>query len=98
MSQAPTLPMTLGEPTGGPPAPGPDLIAREGLTPPRLLEQRQFTELYALEGREARAAAGALPPPPDGTAILGRPRILNLTVFVGAERAAHQLFLVTVRR
>src|SRR3954451_6862880 len=66
-----------------------ELGAVEGLALAVLLHDGQVAQLDPLESREARAARFALPAAADGGTILARPAVLNLTVFVGAERAAH---------
>ena len=68
-----------------------ELGAVERLALAVLLDHGEVAQLDPLEGREARPAALALPPPADRRAVLRRAAVLNLAVFVGAERAAHQL-------
>ena len=56
---------------------------------PILFEDREVAQLDALERREPRAARLALSAPTNGRCILAWPAVLNLAVFVRAERAAH---------
>ena len=67
-----------------------ELGAVERLALAVLLDHRQVAQLDPLEGREARPAALALAPAADRRAVLRRARILNLAVFMRAERAAHR--------
>ncbi len=68
-----------------------ELVAVERLALAVLLDDGEVAQLDALEGRETRAAGLALAPAPDRRAVLGRAAVLHLAVFMGAERAAHQL-------
>jgi hypothetical protein len=54
-----------------------------------LLDDRQFPQLHAFEGCEARRAIRAEASAPDRTAIVGWPRILDLGVVGSAKRTAH---------
>ena len=66
-----------------------ELVTVERHAAPVLLDHQQVAQLHALEGGEAGAAGGALPPPPDRPAVVHGPRILDLGIFRSAERAAH---------
>src|SRR5260370_29144725 len=61
-----------------------------------LFQHGQLAQLHPLEGREARRAIAAEPAPPDGAAIVGRPRILDLGVIRTAERTPHRLLRLVV--
>jgi uncharacterized LabA/DUF88 family protein len=61
-----------------------------------LFHHGQLAQLDPLEGREARRAIGAKPPPPDRAAIVGRARILDLGVIGATERATHVLLPLVV--
>src|SRR4051812_11049546 len=70
------------------------LLAVERLALAVLLDHRQVAQLDALKGRETRAAGFALAPPANRCAILARPAVFHLAVFVRAEWAAHPLSLI----
>ena len=66
-----------------------ELGAVERLALAVLLDHGEVAQLDPLEGGEARAAALALPPPPDRRAVFRRAAVLHLAVFMRAERTAH---------
>src|SRR5438270_10209962 len=68
-----------------------ELVAVERLALSVLLDDRQFAQLHAFEGREAGRAIRAEAPAPDRAAIIGRPRILDLRIVGSAKRTAHLL-------
>ena len=49
----------------------------------------EVTELHTLVSREAAPARGAKPASPDGDVIFSRTRVLNLSVDISTEWAAH---------
>src|SRR5262249_33333391 len=67
------------------------LVAVEGDSLAVLLHHREFAQLHALEGGEARAAGRAVAPPADRRVVVGRSRVLHLGVLVTAEWTAHLL-------
>src|SRR5690348_7362900 len=71
-----------------------ELVAVERLSLAVLLDDGQIAQLHALERRKARSACLALAAPADRCAILARPAVLNLAVFVRAEQTAHPLSLI----
>ena len=73
------------------------ITAVEGLTLTGGFDNGQLAKLHPLEGSETSAAVRAHTPPPDGGAVLRRPRILDLSIFVSAKRAAH-LIPTTIRQ
>ena len=54
-----------------------------------LLDDREVAQLDPLEGREAGPARLALTAAANGGAILARPAVFYLAVFMGAKGAAH---------
>src|SRR5205085_4604197 len=66
-----------------------ELVAVEWLALGVLLDHCEVAQLHPLEGREARPARLALTAAADRRPILAGPAVLNLTVFVRAEWAAH---------
>lgn len=70
------------------------LVAVEWFAFSILLDDREIAQLDPLEGRESSAASLALPPTADRSAIFAWPAVLNLAVFMRAERAAHPLSLI----
>src|SRR5271170_1295671 len=71
-----------------------ELVPVEGLALPVLFDDGQFPQLHALEGREASRAIRAEAPTADRASIIGRPRILDLSVVGSAKRTAHFLLLI----
>src|SRR5438105_1113177 len=69
-----------------------ELVALKGFALVVFFEHGQLEQLHPLKGREARRATAAEAATPDRTAVVGRPRILDLGVIGAAERTAH-LFL-----
>src|SRR5437764_13531631 len=65
------------------------LVAVEWLALAVLLHHREVAQLHSLEGGEARPARLALTTAADRRAIFARPAVLNLAVFVRAERTTH---------
>src|SRR5579864_4236218 len=61
----------------------------EGLARGIALDDHGHEELGGLEGREALAAFQALTPPPDLPSLAGEPRVVDLGLFVAAERTVH---------
>src|SRR5688572_28636490 len=74
---------------GGRPEPGHDFPPLEGRPVPRTLGHHQGQLLQPLVGGEAPAARQALPPPPDGTTVLGEPRVDHFVVEVGTGGTPH---------
>src|SRR5690606_3031971 len=67
-----------------------ELVAIEGLALAAALVHGQLSQLDPLEGRESRSAIGALPPPPDRRVVLGRSRVLHLSIVMTAKRTPHR--------
>src|SRR5439155_13287733 len=65
------------------------LVAIERLALAVFLDDGEVAQLHPLKGGEASTARLALTAAADGGAIFARPAVLNLAVFVRAERAAH---------
>src|SRR5262249_8012146 len=68
-----------------------ELVAVEGDALAVLFHHREFAQLHALEGGEARAAGRAVASPADRRVVVGRSRVLHLGVLVTAEWTAHLL-------
>ena len=68
-----------------------EFVAVERFALAVFLDDGEVAQLHALERREASAAGLALAPAPDRRPVLGRATVLYLAVFMGTERAAHQL-------
>src|SRR5262249_2692380 len=65
------------------------LLAVEGLALTARFDHGELAQLDPLEGREPGAAIGALAPPADRCVVVRGPRVLDLGVFIAAERTTH---------